>query len=144
MNEQLMNEQQTPAEFNGWAIVEVMGHRKLSGFVTTKAFGSAVMFRVHAPAQEAVTQTIEKRTYVDGQGYLPAGSKISVSRDAFEQWIGVGSIYALTPCSEEQATRLLPQRIVVLERGEEAKQLAAAIEESDADDDDSEDDDCPY
>jgi hypothetical protein len=37
------------AAFEGWAVVEMMGHRKEIGYVTTQAFGQAVLFRVDIP-----------------------------------------------------------------------------------------------
>jgi len=36
------------ATFNEWAIVEVMGHQTYAGYVTTQAFGAAVLFRARA------------------------------------------------------------------------------------------------
>ena len=114
------------SEFTGWAIVEVMGHRKLAGYVTTNAFGSAVMFRVHAPAIPPVQQVLEKQQFVPDHGYLPAGTKLQVARDEFEQWVGVSSVYAMTPCSEEQAIASLGQKITVLEIGKEPESLPAA------------------
>ena len=41
MNEETEVKQGT---FSGWAIVEMMGHRREAGFVTTQAFGQAVLF----------------------------------------------------------------------------------------------------
>lgn len=32
------------AKFEGWAIVEMMGHRREIGHVTTEAYGVAVLF----------------------------------------------------------------------------------------------------
>lgn len=37
------------AKFEGWAIVEMMGHRQEVGYVTTEAYGQAVLFRVDSP-----------------------------------------------------------------------------------------------
>jgi len=114
------------SEFKGWAVVEIMGHNKLAGHVTTQAFGSNVMFRVHAPAADAVEQILDRDRYINYQT-VPAGSKVRVSRPEFEQWVGVGSVYRMTPCSEEQALALLPQKIEVVELAER-KALAAADE----------------
>jgi hypothetical protein len=129
------------SEFTGWAIVELMGHNKVGGFVTTKAFGSVVMFRVHAPAVEPVEQVLDKPTYVVAQR-LPAGSKVRVSRPVFEKWVGVGSVYALNPCTEERACSLIPQQVEVIEVAAEPLSLAQAVEDGDEDSqqqDDSED-----
>lgn len=67
-------------EFTGWAIVEIMGHQKYAGHVSTQAIGGASMIRVDVPA-------------VDGHA-------------AFSKLFGVSSIYCLTPVSEEVATAM--------------------------------------
>lgn len=64
-------------KFESWAIVEVMGHKRFAGHVTEQAFGSASMLRIDVPE-------------IDG---VPAFSKL----------IGIGSIYAITPCTEQTA-----------------------------------------
>lgn len=64
-------------QFESWAVVEVMGHRKFAGFVSEQAIGGASFVRVDVPAV----------------GDLPAFTKL----------LGGGSIYAITPCTEETA-----------------------------------------
>ena len=71
-----MAEQQ---KFESWAIVEVMGHKRLAGFVSEQAVGGASFIRVDVPE-------------CDGVG-------------AFTQLLGASSIYAITPCTEEVAKR---------------------------------------
>jgi hypothetical protein len=112
-----MNPEDRPvvgAEFTGWAIVQIMGHQKVAGFVTTHAFGSVVMFRVHAPAVAPVDQVTDKDHYLNYKT-IPAGSKLRISRDEFDTYVGAGSIYRLDPCTEEKALALIPQRIEILE-----------------------------
>lgn len=65
------------AKFESWAIVEVMGHKRFAGHVTEQAFGSASMLRIDVPEIDDVP--------------------------AFTKLIGVGSVYAITPCTEETA-----------------------------------------
>jgi len=67
--------------FESWAIVEVMGHRQFAGFVTEQAIGGASFVRVDVPAVDC-----------DGEP-LPAFTKL----------LGAGSIYAISPCTEETA-----------------------------------------
>ena len=67
--------------FETWAIVEVMGHRQFAGFVSEQAIGGASFVRVDVPAVDA-----------DGE-QLPAFTKL----------LGAGSIYAISPCTEETA-----------------------------------------
>lgn len=38
--------EQTQAKFEGWAIVDVLGHQRYVGYVTTEAYGQAVLFRI--------------------------------------------------------------------------------------------------
>lgn len=64
-------------QFEAWAIVEVMGHRQFAGFVTEQALGGASFVRVDVPESDG----------------LPAFTKL----------LGAGSIYAITPCTEETA-----------------------------------------
>lgn len=52
-----MNENQ--AEFKGWAKVEVMGHQSHIGYVTTEAYGQAVLFRIDRPELPECEQTLE-------------------------------------------------------------------------------------
>lgn len=77
------------SNFEGWAIVELMGHVRLSGHVTTQAFGGVVLFRVDIPG-------IPERR--DGQGCYEAVQP-------YTQFVGAGSIYRMTPCTEETARR---------------------------------------
>lgn len=71
--------------FDSWAIVEVMGHNTFAGRVTEQSVGGASFIRVDVPA-------------------VP-GSKWESEQPAFTKLIGAGSIYAITPCSEEVARR---------------------------------------
>jgi hypothetical protein len=69
--------------FNGWAIVECMGHRRLAGKVTETTVAGQGMLRVDVPAVAATT-------------YSPAVPE-------FTQFVAPSSLYALTPCTEEVA-----------------------------------------
>lgn len=59
----------------GWCIVEQLGHKRLAGRVSEALIAGTVMLRVDVP---------------DGDGLIT-------------QWIGAGSLYALTPTTEEIA-----------------------------------------
>lgn len=63
------------ATFEGWAVVEMMGHRKEIGFVTTQAFGQAVLFRVDVPELPEREFTLESPEYAGGR-YCPTGTKV--------------------------------------------------------------------
>lgn len=64
--------------FRGWAILELMGHRRLGGMVEETTLAGAGVLRIDIPAAE------EGKTYAT-QYYPPS------------------SVYCLTPCSEEAA-----------------------------------------
>ena len=70
-------------KFEIWALVELMGHNKISGRVTEHKFGNQSMLRVDVPAVEN----------------LPAFSKI----------IAVNAVYAINPLTEKGATEYAAQ-----------------------------------
>lgn len=91
------------AKFEGWAIVDVMGHQRYVGYVTTEAYGQAVLFRIDVPALEARERETKRPGYVSDR-YLPAGSKITEGAVAgYTKLVGSGSIYTITPCTKEAA-----------------------------------------
>lgn len=64
-------------EFEGWAIVELMGHRKLAGYVREVTIAGAAMMRLDIPCDPPVTQ-----------------------------YYGANSLYCLTPTTEELAKQV--------------------------------------
>jgi hypothetical protein len=91
------------ATFDGWAIVDVLGHQRYVGYVTTEAYGQAVLFRVDVPALEERERVTKRPGYSDGR-YLPAGTTVKEGAVAgYTKLIGSGSIYTLTPCTREAA-----------------------------------------
>lgn len=66
------------SRFKGWAILGLMGHRRLGGIVEETTLAGAGVLRIDIPAAE------EGKTYAT-QYYPPS------------------SVYCLTPCSEEAA-----------------------------------------
>lgn len=98
------------ATFEGWAIVDVLGHQRYVGYVTTEAFGQAVLFRIDVPALEARERVTKAPGYISGKGYAPAGSTVSEGAVAgYTKLIGAGSIYAITPCTQEAALLAVEQ-----------------------------------
>ena len=118
---------ETPAQFEGWAIVELFGHQREIGFVTTRYFGTACMFQVDAPELPERDSILDTPQYVNGK-WTPAGAKVQKkSAPARSRLLGPGSIYALNPCSEQAAMHAIEQlagrEIVVLSIPEGKKQL---------------------
>lgn len=63
--------------FECWAIVEVMGHRRFAGYVTEQV--------------------------IAGQGFVRIDVPEAGGRPAFTKILGAGSIYAITPVTEDTA-----------------------------------------
>lgn len=115
------------SSFEGWALVEAMGHQSHRGMVTTEAFGSVVMFRVVTPEIPKTTQTTDKGQWLGGE-WANKGSVVEFWRDRKEVLIGAGSIYRITPMTEADAVDGvgLEWRIVTQGPGEERALPAAS------------------
>lgn len=104
----------TPAA--SWAVVELMGHRKLAGLVSEEIRFGAPMCRIDVPANGEIA--------------------------AFTQYYGGQAIYAMTPVSEQVArgvaTRLQARPVSVWDiaavAGDRQARLALANEYDDAED----------
>lgn len=64
--------------YQGWAILELMGHRKLAGYVSESSIGGASLIRIDVPQRDGTSVT---------QFYAPA------------------ALYALTPTTEDVIKR---------------------------------------
>ncbi len=60
----------------GWAIVELMGHRRLAGFVSEQVIAGSAFLRIDVPSDPPATQ-----------------------------FYSAGAVYAITPTSEDTARR---------------------------------------
>lgn len=97
-----MSEQQQ-ARFDGWAIVDVMGHQRYVGYVTTEAYGQAVLFRIDVPPLEERERVTKRPGYLDDR-YCPAGTTVKEGAVAgYTKLVGSGSIYTISPCTKEAA-----------------------------------------
>jgi hypothetical protein len=135
------------SDFTGFARVEVMGHVSHCGFVTTQAFGAAVLFRVDRPEIAEREITLTKSGWVDNR-HCPAGTVVKRPKiKAATVLIGAGSIYRIIPCTEEAALLAIEQneaRPLILVSVPESAQLPAGESKPkawDEDPDDEEDDD---
>lgn len=143
----MTNEQAEQSKFEGWAILEIFGHQRYAGFVSTQAFGTAVMFRIDVPALEERERVTNRPEYVKKQ-YVPAGTKVTEGPvQGYTKIFGAGAIYAMTPCTQEAATKAveeIQERPVMAITLPEAKALAAPAEQPIEPDKDDEDDDPFY
>ena len=130
------------SSFEGWAIVEMMGHRREIGFVTTEHYGTASLFRVDSPEfperEWELTRPEWVRTDKGVDRLAPIGSKVRrPSIPAKSCLVGPGSIYALNPCTEETARRAIGENIhrplMLLSVPEHAQLKAAEDIEEDSD-----------
>jgi len=129
-----LSEQQELAKFEGYAIVQQMGHKTVAGFVTTRYFGNVAMLHVVQQEQPPEEITIPEDKWIEGR-MVYAGSKVRISRRRAEQYVAVSSLYAFTPCTAEESTHSQPKTVEVIEMAE-CKTLAAVAAEYHNDDDD--------
>lgn len=93
------------ARFEGWAILELNGHNKEIGFVTTEYFGGPALFRVDQPELPSREYELTRAQWIDGN-FAGPGSKLQ--REALQGktcYVSPMSIYRLNPCSEEVARK---------------------------------------
>lgn len=70
--------------YEGPAVIELMGHRRLGGYVRTVQLGGTALLRVDVP-----------RVRADG------GVAVRDGEDLPTQFYGLQSLYCLSPCTEE-------------------------------------------
>jgi hypothetical protein len=123
-----MTEQLQQAKFEGWAVVEMMGHQREIGYVTTEYYGAAAMFRVDAPAIAEREFELKRPDYAGGK-YVPAGTKVKrLAIPAKTRLVAPGSLYAITPCTEETAMKaieeMVPRALILLDIPADSSQPA--------------------
>jgi hypothetical protein len=72
----IVNTTETP-KFEAWAILEIMGHVKLAGFVSEQTIAGSAFIRIDVPASGSV--------------------------EGFTRFFGSSSVYSLSPVTEETA-----------------------------------------
>ena len=89
--------------FEGWAVVEQMGHNRYAGRISELVLGGASLIRLDVPE---IPERVEKyRDWDYGGGVSKAVMKQRTipARQAYTKFIGPSSIFAITPCTEEVA-----------------------------------------
>lgn len=95
--------EQQQARFDGWAIVDILGHQRYVGYVTTEAYGQAVLFRIDVPPLDERERVLARPGYAGGN-YVPAGTSVKEGAvQGYTKLVGSGSIYCITPCTKEAA-----------------------------------------
>jgi hypothetical protein len=107
-------------KFESWGILEIMGHARFAGFISSQAIGGVNFVRVDVPE-------------------LPAEGTMYDARPAFTKFFTQQSIFSLTPTTEEtarQAARSFRSRAVAM-----FELPSARLPYSPGDDDDDPEDD---
>lgn len=101
------------AKFSGWAIVEIMGHSKEIGFVTTEYFGGPALFRIDQPSLPPRTHELTRAQWVNDK-LCDVGSRVERGElPGKTTYVGPSAIFRLTPCTEETARRGVEELIPV-------------------------------
>jgi len=133
---------ETQNKFEGWAVVELFGHLREAGYVTTEYFGTGALFRIEVPPLPEREETLARPGWIEND-FCDVGTKIS--RGAVEgrtRFVGPSAIYALNPCSKDaafQALESMVQREIKIVELVKKKQLATTLpgeDEGDYDDGD--------
>lgn len=129
------------SNFEGWAVVEVFGHQRYAGFVTTEAFGQAVLFRVDVPPLAERERVTKHYGYDDDGNSVPPGSTVKESAvQGYTKYFGPGAIYAMTPCTQDVAQEAVesmqPRKVSIVTLAPTVPSLPSSF----TDDDDCADD----
>ena len=114
-----MSEQDDKKQFEGWCIIEQMGHKRMAGYVSEQVVGGHSFIRIDIPG--------------------PDGAFVAT------QFITGQTIYAMTPCSEVLARRVAiscqPQPVTEWDLKPSLRALPPSDDDDSVDFDDVVDDD---
>lgn len=127
------------SSFEGWAVLEIFGHQRYAGYVTTQAFGQAVLFRVDVPPLPERERTAKYYEHADDGTSIPPGSTVKeIAVQAYTKFFGPGAIYAMTPCSQEAAEKavasMTSRKVSIVSLAPEARVALPGRQENDSDD----------
>jgi hypothetical protein len=125
-----MDEKQN--RFEGWAVIELFGHSREAGYVTTEYFGTGALLRVDVPELPERDIELSRPEWIDGQ-MAGAGSKIRRSAvPGRTRFVGPAAIYAMNPCSKDAAFKVIeslsPREIKIIELVGRAPELSPGAE----------------
>ncbi len=134
-------EEITQTRFEGWALVEIMGHRRAAGLVTTEFIGTAAFLRIVTPEVPPTRYTLGNDAWIEGRRAY-AGSIIESRRERSEILVGTGSVYAITPTTEEKILEHAPVEHTIIELAE--RKMISTEQESSSEDNDEDNDESPF
>ena len=125
------------AKFEGWAVIELFGHQREAGFVTTQYYGNAAMFQLDVPELPEREYVLESPQW-GPEAIIPAGSTVKKEAVAGRtRLINPSAVYALNPCDEAAVRKALNAgarreiKLVKLAEGKQLEQIAASHYEED-------------
>ncbi len=104
-----MDQQQT--SFEGYAVLELMGHNQAYGFVTTCYFGGPALFRVDRPEIPKREYELKRAQWI-GDVLAQPGTK--VEREAVPGstvFVGPQAVFRMTPCDEATVRECIERNI---------------------------------
>lgn len=109
---------QGQSSFSGWAVVEIFGHSKEIGYVTTSYFGGPALFRVDQPPISEREYELTRAEWL-GDTLAQPGTKVQrVAIPGKTSYVGPSAVFRMTPCDEatalEAIERMIPAPIKIL------------------------------
>lgn len=109
-------------KFEGHAIIEIYGHSRAAGYVTTEYYGPAALFRIDVPELKEREYELKRPQSISTEGayqYCPAGTKVKrPASPARSELLGPGAIFRMHPCTEEAALaaieEIYPRPLILL------------------------------
>jgi hypothetical protein len=130
--------------FEGWAVVELFGHSREAGYVSTEYFGSGALFRVEVPPLPEREVTLIRPQWINDELCGPGTKITKTAVDGRTRFLGTGAIYAMNPCSKDAAFAAIesmsPRETKIVELVK-TKQLATTLPGEDVYDPDDEEED---
>lgn len=95
------------APFACWAVLELLGHRRLAGWITEQKVSGADYLRIDIPKKPSVPASVPS----EGAGTNAEPDKSESKKEAENavlstQFYGSGAVYGITPVTEEMARNI--------------------------------------
>ena len=87
------------SQLETWAVVGLMGHGNIAGFVRDVPLGTGTVLRVEVPKVDYEEPDYDAEWKVN---VSPPLKRVTIP--AFVRFIALGAVYDIGPCSEETAT----------------------------------------